>query len=66
MEAYMNAVEKLGNSATFPTFLNWGSSATPCRAPDEPSARYTEFSCYVNEFTLYHEPPKVEQVVVYK
>jgi hypothetical protein len=62
----MNEQEKLGNSVTFPTFLNWGSSATPCRLPDEPSVRYVGFSCHVNEFALYREPPKVEQVVVYK
>jgi hypothetical protein len=62
----MNAQEKLGNSVTFPTFLNWGSSATPCRTPDEPSARFVDFSRYIDEFRLYQEPPKAEQVVVHK
>lgn len=62
----MNESIKLESSGVFPTYLNWGSSMTPTRIADEPTARYVDFSCYVNEFTVYQEPPKVEQTVVYK
>jgi hypothetical protein len=67
MEAFiMNQQNFLDSSGAFPMYLNWNTSATKYTLPDEPTARSADFSCYVYEFALYQESPKVEQTVVYK
>ncbi|MDR2759515.1 MAG: hypothetical protein LBB78_09050 [Spirochaetaceae bacterium] len=62
----MNEQKFLESSAAFPNYLNWGSSVKPHQPLSEQSVRFVDFSCYVNEFAVYQEPPKVEQIVVYK
>jgi hypothetical protein len=62
----MNEQKFLESSATFPNYLNWGSSGKQYQPPFEQSARFVDFSCYVNEFIVYQEQPKMEQIVVYK
>jgi hypothetical protein len=62
----MNEQKFLESSATFPNYLNWGSSVKQHQLSFEQSVHFVDFSCYVNEFTVYQEPPKVEQIVVYK
>ena len=62
----MNTHNFFDNSGVYPVYLNWDTSTTKYWMPEESSVRPVDFSCYVYEFTLYQEPPKVEQVVIYK
>jgi hypothetical protein len=62
----MNKPFSFDNSGVYPVYLNWETSAAKYRLSDEPGARPADFSCYVYEFTLYQEPPKAAQAVIYK
>jgi hypothetical protein len=62
----MTVNELLRSSGHFPTYLNWETSGTKYWLPNKASAQFVDFSCVVNEFSLYQEPLQMEPNVVYK